>query len=567
MRLTGAALVTWLLVACDSSRVDFPAPPPDVRWVAALGFTDGELVSATPIRAAALGRGPRDVSASAAEGWALLGWRDTDGLDPAAVDGPAVELASGPSVLTAPSFGLRAVASHVAEDFVPWADPPALTVEGLRPCPVAVPEGAHLSLSCGTDTCDAQIRQVGCDLALDAEGCGFTDLSGRVRPDGAIEFDEGTPCTAALPDAPGAASTLRCMGSGTSCAGHVMRPGGPSRVFVQRRRLFSPSPPTIETLGGGWMAEPSAQGARVVVLQRATPERAACATAGPATLHLLEAETLQVARTATVAGCTWRVRMLATGEILTFEGGTDAAVQRWSADLEAGPRWPVTSLVGGAFFPSASDRNAGRVMVLWDDLDEQGPLARATRVDADGTLTTVELDTRRVGAVALRPDGRFILLDNTDRRVSLHALVPGGREDSYRVGIHSRPLRALVHHPERFETWLAVGGAVSPQVFVTGPGDFRSTPRVTGLSEVSAEPWTIARWPSAPHRALAAFVERSGAGPAHLGLVDPGLDPPVVLRGLTEVGMGPVVGGEADERGRVWLGLPAEGTVLRVEPW
>lgn len=537
--------------------------------MAVLGLSEGAVVQSTAITPVTLGLSPRGFEAADADVWAVVGWREADGLDLQQVGTEALQLATEPSGLAPASYAMRAEAGYLAEDFEPWAPRPQLVVPGLAACPQVVPEGAQLSLSCGTDTCLGQARQTACGVRLNAEGCGLNDVMGRVDAAGEVSFDDATGCRAERANAPGAALAVRCEGQGAACVGRVMTPGGPQRVRTTRHDVFTPGTQdwSRDGLDGGWTCAPAVTGDRVAVLQRAQPVRAGCELAPPATLHLLAADSFEPIASSTVSGCTWRILGIDSGGLVSFEGGAAPVVRFWSAGLQPGLRQAVPELVAGAFFPAAADHLGGETLVLWDDVAQTGPLARATRVSSDGTLTTVELDTPRVSGVALRGDGRFVVLDHTDKRVSLHALRPGGREQSYRVGLISRPLRALVHHADRFETWIAVGGAVSPQVFVTGPGSFMATPRVAAIYGVLAEPWSVARWPAAPHRALVGLVEASGGGAAHLGLMDPGLDPPVLLPGLTEVGQGPIVGAGADDRGRVWMALPAEGAVLRVEPW
>ncbi len=564
-----ATVLLCTLWGCGGDTVQLPHPPTAVRWVAVLGFSEGALVHSSPIMPVTLGLSPRGFKAAEADSWAMVGWREADGLDEQLVGTEAVQLASEASGLAAASYAVRADAGYLAEDFKPWSPSPALVVPGAPACPQIVPAEAQLSLSCGTDTCLGQARQTGCDIRLNAEGCGLNDVVARADAGGEVSFEDATGCSAQPPDVPGAALSVRCQRSGTTCVGRVMKPGGPQRVRAVRHDLFTPGTQgwSRDGLDGGWTCAPAVIGDRVAVLQRAQPVRAGCEFGPPATLHLLAADGFEAIASSTVSGCTWHVTGLESGGLLSFEGGANPVVQRWSADLQPGLRQAVPELVGQAFFPAAADHLGDEALVLWDDVAQPGPLARATRVALDGTLSTVELDTPRVSGVALRTDGRFVVLDHTDKRVSLHALLPGGREQSYRVGLISRPLRAVVHDSDRFETWIAVGGAVSPQVFVTGPGSFTATPRVTPVYGVLAEPWTVARWPAAPHRALVGLVEGSGAGAAYLSLMDPGLDPPVLLPGLSEVGQGPIVGAGADDRGRVWMALPAEGAVLRVEPW
>lgn len=559
------------LSACQGPDLELPNPPPGVQAMAVLGLTDGHLIEASAILPVTLGLAPLGLKPPKGETVAVLGWRSADGLSPDLIGAGPLVLASPEGGVPTPSYAVQAAAGAPVEAFMDWSQAPLVDVAGRVECDRVVPQDAALSLTCDLEACAGTVRQMGCNIEINATGCGLSQVQASVDAQGAWAFatDQEPDCSSGSEAVPGATSSFDCLVDGVNCHGRVMAPTQAPRFVVQSRRLFAPGTQDWLRDGDdlGWLAEPVVGRSGVLVLQRAAPARGDCSRWPQAMLHLISSQTLETVATATVSGCTWAVAALASGDFLALEGGPAPAVQRLGLGLTPRLRVSVPPVQGGLYYPSAVDVDADRVMVIWDEEAPEERLAYASRVAPDFTVLTVQLDTPRVSGVAFRPDDRFVVLDQSDKRVSQHVMVAGGREDSFRVGIISRPLRHLAHDPTRYDSWVAVGGAVSPQVFVTGPDSFRAEGRVAPVYEVDGEPWTIARWPPVPHLAVVGVGTRSGAGPAYVGLLDPSVEQPYFYPGLQEVGQGPIVGGAADPSGRVWMALPAEGTVLRIEPW
>ncbi|MCK6551115.1 hypothetical protein L6R52_35100 [Myxococcota bacterium] len=502
-----------------------------------------------------------------------------------------LRLAPGPVALAAPAGcgrvlpqALRVRHAHATGGPLAWTDPRAggLDVPELRvrPTPGVCPalDVSAIDVGCAPAACRPRIEQQGCALVIDTADCGFGALDGELGARGELCF-EPSEALGRCDDGVAARDALRsihCDGGARAepCVIDLHAPRAEARLDVARARLLDVpplDPRGFERPPLGYLSDLALVGGAIVVAGQAHQESWMCAEDQPGLLWSLDADTLAVRWTATVAPCLSQLAADPRGDgVIAVFGGQDAELGRFdhTGRLVDRVRWSRAA--------SNEGHRASSLMVL----DGATPLAVVTMTN------TARLDDGRASELFVVDLSRFEERATVALGEQLRELAPyDGREllaidDSFAGLVYIDPsgpslrrgpsllgsaVRSIIdlgqaHAHAATGRLLATATGIGGGVFVfTGADELIGRARPF---ELPGDVWAIAPWPADPRLVLVGITGREAPRRASVALVDPA--GPRFLPGVEVIGDGAIGRLRPDGRGNTYTVLPWTAEVVRI---
>lgn len=445
-----------------------------------------------------------------------------------------------------------------------------LTADWLA-CPVLSQPSATVDLSCFGYYCDARVSQRGCVLTYEAPSCtaqgaltATLDRAGNASFAAHDDFvgcsnDPSTPAMAAVCTGPG----------GALCTWKTREPRRAAALATRTVRLERPIevPPPELRFNTGLVHGVAVRGARAYSIGAAGRVMLRGACSFGSRMHVVD-----TVRASTIAAvdipCLQQLVSDPVGNgVLAVSGGAEPRLLRLDADgrelhsISLGSQSPdyltgdlavsVRSNTAAVLFrrPAANDPYPARVVLV--RLDTLSSSIAAARTFASASEVLGFLD-----------DGRVVVPDNANVAWYLDPLTGGAQEGPGLDDCTQSSARAFVMEGRR-AVFVVRSQQDSVSTLDLDAGEASCRRAVFPYAQL--QPSAIGRLPGAAQRWLVALDDdRDGPGPSGsvIAIVDDAewAYTPEVL----ELGDGPHIDMEADDRGRVWTSEPWSGSLVEL---
>lgn len=303
------------------------------------------------------------------------------------------------------------------------AEPPALSAIWMRDrCPIL--ETVDIDVRCVFARCFAFTQQVGCEVSIHLEACGFPNARGRVHPDGTLCVEPGDQCVAENGEHP----ILSCA-MPKACEIHLWPGSGEPDWSVIETKLVPTAteraPMQEGDLGlhpilgySGWFADFAVLEDRVFVATHAGryQDGRACRDPAPMEVRSFTLDTLQPISTSTLPPCTSKLERDPHGDgVIALYEGQAWKIGRFDKEGRLLASSPVPLPDARLWFPSATlfDLQRDRLWVAFSTYEG----ANAYSLFSFDAMTLsgrfIDLtETETALGLALAPDGKVVIPDN-----------------------------------------------------------------------------------------------------------------------------------------------------------